>query len=345
MRSMAVMAYGEPLVPFEVPEPRLEPGMALLEILTCGVCATDVKTARGRMPFSDRLRLPHVLGHEIYGRVIRTEPAGLVAADSRAIVYQYWPCGRCDACRRGDEVLCDDLQGWIGFTDHGGFRERIAVPVERLIPVPSKVDPVSAAPLSCALGTAYRATITRGGVRAGSRVSVIGLGGVGIHIAQIASAAGAHVVGFDVHDPTLEAVRALGLDARTPDDDEAVADATGRGIDVVLDTVALESSFALGNRLLRRGGRLVAVGHSPSTAFSLPSQRLVLDELEVVGSRYAGRDEMARVIGLVVAGRIEVVVGSTVALEDVNEAISQIEAGSLVGRAVVDVAGVAGVGR
>jgi D-arabinose 1-dehydrogenase-like Zn-dependent alcohol dehydrogenase len=341
---MAVTAYGESLEPIELPEPTLDAGMALIEILTCGVCATDVKTIRGRLPFSDRLELPHVPGHEIYGRVLRTEPTDLLEAGMHAIVYQYWPCGRCDSCRRGVEVLCDDLQSWIGFMDDGGFRERIAVPVERLIPVPRTIDPIHGAPLSCALGSAYRATITRGGARPGSTVAVIGLGGVGIHIAQIAVAAGANVVGFDIHEPTLEVARGLSLDVYRADDDEAVAGTCGAmggsGVDLVLDTVALESSITLGNRLLRRGGRFVAVGHSAATAIAFPSQRVVLDELELIGSRYASRDEMARVVALVASGRVEVVVGSVVPLEEADDLIAKVEEGTIVGRGVVDVAGV-----
>ena len=66
----------------------------------------------------------------------------------------------------------------MGFTHPGGFQERLAVPVDRLIEVPEPIDPVQAAPMSCALGTAYRAVVTRGGVRAGARVAVLGLGGV-----------------------------------------------------------------------------------------------------------------------------------------------------------------------
>ena len=73
MRAMAVTAYDAPLEPIEVPEPALRPGTALLEVLTCGVCFSDVKTSRGLMPFSRDLPLPHVPGHEIFGRVLASE--------------------------------------------------------------------------------------------------------------------------------------------------------------------------------------------------------------------------------------------------------------------------------
>jgi propanol-preferring alcohol dehydrogenase len=343
MRAMAITAYGEPLVGIEMPEPEVPPGFVLLEILTCGVCFSDVKTARGNMPYSDRLSLPHVPGHEVFGRVVSSEPAGLLATGTHAIVFHYWPCGRCAACRRGDETLCRDLAAWMGFTDAGGFRERIAVPVDRLVPVPASLDPIHAAPMSCALGTAYRSVVTRGGVRAGSHVAIVGLGGVGIHAAQIARASGGRAVGFDVHEPTLEAARSLGLDARRSDDEASVdllAETDGEGVDVVVDTVGHEDAFGLALSLVRPGGRIVGVGYSPSSEVRVPTPRFVLDELDLVGSKYAHRDDLERAVALVAQGLVTTVVGMVRPLDEVNEVIEAVEAGEVVGRGVLDVAGV-----
>jgi D-arabinose 1-dehydrogenase-like Zn-dependent alcohol dehydrogenase len=252
-------------------------------------------------------------------------------------VYQYWPCGRCPACLRGTDQLCTNLTGWMGFVHPGGFRERIAVPVERLIAVPATIDAVHAAPMSCAIGTAYRSVVTRGGVGPGDRVAVLGLGGVGIHAAQVARASGGRVTGFDVRAPALAAARELGLDAREATEDGTV---DAGEADVVIDTVGIDSSIAVAERLVRHGGRIVAVGYSPA-AFAIPSTRLVLDEIEVVGSRYASRDEMARGVALVAAGLVRPVVRLVRPLEAVNEVLDRLESGRVVGRAVLDVAGVA----
>ncbi len=340
MRAMAVTAYGEPLVPMEVPEPEMPAGYALLQVVTCGVCFSDVKTARGHMPYSDRLSLPHVPGHEIFGRVLRTEPPGLLEEGSLGTVFHYWPCGRCASCRRGDETLCTQLVAWTGFTHHGGFRERIAVPVDRLIRVPPSIDPIHAALLSCALGTAYRSVVVRGRVRVGMSVAIVGLGGVGIHAAQIARAAGARVTGFDVHGPTLERARELGLDARVADPEAAAAaveEAGGDGMDVVLDTVGHADTLELADHLVREGGRIVGVGYAPATALGVPTPRFVLGELELVGSRYAHRDDLERAIALVASGEIRPVVGLVRRLEEVNEVFEALESGTVVGRAVLKV--------
>jgi propanol-preferring alcohol dehydrogenase len=340
MRAMAVTNYGGPLEEIDAPEPAVPVGYALVEILTCGVCFSDVKTSRGQMPFSEDLVLPHIPGHEIFGRVLRTEPPGLVEEGMRAVVYHYWPCRRCPACRRGDETLCARLVGWAGFTHQGGFTERIAVPVDRLIPIPDAIDPVHAAPMSCALGTAYRSVVTRGGVDGGSTCVIIGLGGVGIHAAQVARAAGATVVGLDVREPALEATRSLGLDARRSDDDDALADLTGtngEGVDVVVDTVGHDDTLASARRLVRKGGRVVAVGYTPTSSLSVPTARLVLDEVDYVGSRFAHRDDLARAVSLVERGLVHTVVGLVRPLGKVDEVFDALEDGSVVGRAVLEI--------
>lgn len=342
MRAMAVTGYEDPLEPIDVPEPQLSPGHALLEILACGVCFSDLKTSRGRMPFSDDLPLPHVPGHEIFGRVLGTDPPGLVDAGTRAVVYHYWPCGRCAPCRRGDETLCRKMVGWAGFTHWGGFTERMSVPVDRLVPIPAGIDAVHAAPMSCALGTAYRSVVTRGGVGAGMRAVVVGLGGVGIHAAQVGRASGAAMVGFDVHEPTLESARELDLDVRRADDedgiDELLRATDGEGVDVVIDTVGHEDTLALARRLVRPGGRVVGVGYAPNSALSVPTPRLVLDEVDYVGSRYAHRDDLAKAVTLVDRGLVSMVVTMVEPLEDANDVMRALDAGSIVGRAVLRVA-------
>jgi D-arabinose 1-dehydrogenase-like Zn-dependent alcohol dehydrogenase len=297
------------------------------------------------MPFSDGLALPHVPGHEIVGRIVGTDPAGAIETGTRALVYHYWPCGTCAACRRGDETLCRRLVAWTGFTDPGGFAERIVVPLDRLVPLPAGIDPIRAAPMTCALGTAYRSVVTRGGVRAGTAAAILGLGGVGIHAAQVARAAGARTVGFDVKDGTLAGARDLGLDARRSDDEEAIRDVVGgmdgEGVDVVVDTVGHDDTLALARRLVRPGGRVVGVGYTPSSELVVPTPRFVLDEVEYVGSRYAHRDDLANAVSLVARGLVSTVVGAVRPLDEVNEVFEMLETGSVLGRAVLDIAGVA----
>jgi alcohol dehydrogenase len=344
MRAMAITEYGAPLERIEVPEPQLRTGHALIEVLTCGVCFSDVKTARGQMPFSNELKLPHLPGHEICGQVLDTDPSGALEPGTNVVVYHVWPCRVCSRCRAGEDNICANPHAWAGFTHPGGFQDRLLVPLDRVVAVPDSIDPVHAAPMTCALGTAYRATVTRGRVTAGSRVVVIGLGGVGIHVLQIARAAGALAVGLDTSQRSVNVARDLGLDAHQADDsdthEQLVDEYGGEGVDVVIDTVGYEDTIQQANRLVRPGGRIVAVGYSPTINFSLPSPRFVLEEIQLLGSRYVRLDELERAIMLVADGHVEIVVDSVKSLEAANEAFDSLEAGDVVGRVVLDVRGV-----
>src|SRR3954447_24249422 len=197
MRAMVVTEYGAPLEARDLAAPEMRRGHALLEVLTCGVCFSDIKIARGRMPFSAGLPLPHVPGHEICARVLECDPPGALEPGTMVVVHNVWPCRRCDRCRAGQENICRAPEVRAGFTEPGGFVERMVVPLDRLTVVPPGIDAAHAAPLTCALGTAYRAVLTRGRVRPGARVAIVGLGGVGIHALQVAHAAGASAVGVE----------------------------------------------------------------------------------------------------------------------------------------------------
>ena len=137
MKGMVVAEYGAPLVERDLAAPVLAPGHALLEVLTCGVCFSDVKIARGRMPFSDDLALPHVPGHEICGRVVKTDPAGALAPGTRGGRLQRLArAGAATAAAPARSRSAATRSERAGFTDPGGFRERIAVPLDRLLEVP-----------------------------------------------------------------------------------------------------------------------------------------------------------------------------------------------------------------
>lgn len=344
MRAMAITKYGAPLERIEIPEPHLRPGHALIEVLTCGVCFSDVKTSRGQMPYSEELELPHLPGHAICGQVLDTDPPDALATGTKVVVYHVWPCRVCSRCRAGEENICVNPQAWAGFTHPGGFQDRLVVPLDRLVAVPDSIDPIHAAPMTCALGTAYRAVVSRGAVAVGSRAVVIGLGGVGIHALQIARAAGAQAVGLDTSQKAIDVARDLGLDACQADDPDAQArlmgEPDGEGADAVIDTVGREDTIWQADRLVRPGGRIVAVGYSPDANFSLPSPRFVLEEIQLLGSRYVGLDELERAITLVSEGRVQTVVDGVKPLKEVNEAFDALQAGEVVGRVVLDVGGV-----
>ena len=108
----------------------------------------------------------------------------------------------------------------------------------------------------------------------------------------------------------------------------------------MIDTVGTEATLAQAFRLVRAGGRIVGVGYAVDSNIVLPTARFVLEEVELVGSRYVALDELERAIALVADGRVQAVIDRVLPLAEANEALEALEAGDVVGRVVLDVAGV-----
>ena len=343
MRAMVVERYGEPLVMAHLPDPSPGPGHVLVRVLACGVCRSDLKVAAGAMPFSPTLPLPHVPGHEISGEVAALGSGARGHVGDRVVVFDYWGCGRCPSCQAGEENLCEHLRGWVGFTTPGGFQEYLAVPDDCVLPLPPNIPAEHGGPLSCALGTAYHSIVSRGSVRAGETLVILGAGGVGLHAVQVGRAAGARVLAVDVQRHRLAAAREAGaLDAfpAGPDAVEGVKSTTGgRGADLVVDTVGHHDSLIAGAQLARTGGRIVLVGYTALREEypALPADRIVLGEVSVIGSRYVTRRELYRAFDLVVRGLVRPVISGEVPLERANDALAMVREDRAIGRVIVQV--------
>lgn len=341
MRAMAVVDYAKPLEMMDLPEPELKPGFVLLRVLTCGVCFSDYKTAKGLMHYSDTLPLPHVPGHEICGEVVEAAPETGWQTGDRVVVYHYWSCSRCAYCRKGQEHLCTNLVGWAGFTHHGGFEEYLVAPAGRLLRVPEGLSPEHASSATCAAGTAYRAVVSRGRVQAGETVVILGSGGVGLQAVQFAQISGAHTLAVDIDQRKLDVVKQFDIAGVALGNEEAeawVSDFTdGVGADLIINTVGQPEMFDQAAKLVRRGGRIVGVGYSFGKYASFEMASMVLNEVEILGTRYALRYEMERTLGLYASGKVKAVVDDVLPLEGVNEAFDRLEQGKTIGRTVIQV--------
>jgi len=340
---MVLEQFGQPLVPMDRPQPVPGPAEVLVRVLACGLCRTDLKIIGGQMPFSKTQALPHVPGHEVAGEVMALGPGTSLAVGQRVVVYNYWGCGRCPPCLSGEENLCDALRGWVGFTTPGGLQEYLVVPQDYLVPLPPNVSAVQGAAMSCALGTGYRAVVTRGGVRAGETVAILGAGGVGLHALQFARAAGARAVAVDLGQAQLATARKLAADltARPEDAAARILELTaGRGADLVVDCVGTGGSTAHAMSLARKGGRVVQVGYTTDAAHypPLPTDHVVLREVSVIGSRYLTRPELVRAVDLVARGLVHPVISEVLELAEVNAALERVRADRAVGRIVLRVA-------
>src|SRR5918911_147228 len=327
MRAMAVVDYERPLELLDLPVPTPGDGEVLVRVRYCGVCYSDVKTVTGHMPYSPTLKLPHVAGHEIAGVVEQAGPGTTLPVGQRVAIYNYWACGTCRSCRAGEETVCLNLRGWVGFTSPGGFQECLVVPEKYALPLPDSIPDEQAAALSCATGTSYRAVISRGKVAAGESVLVVGAGGVGLQAIQVARAAGAGVFATDVDERKLARARELG--AATPPEDASdpagwLREQTDGGADLVIEAAGEAESLALAGAAARPGGRVVMVGYTVGERFPIPSAETVLGEVTYIGSRYVKRDELTRAIELVASGAVRPALDEVFELRDANAALQRL---------------------
>jgi alcohol dehydrogenase len=338
---MTVLCYGEPLRGAEVALPTRRAGEALVKVLACGVCYTDVKTVYGKLPHSAALRLPHVPGHEICAEVLEAPRASGLRSGERVVVYNYIACGRCLLCRLGRENVCQDLAGCVGLTIPGGFQEFLAIPADRLLPIPEDLSNEQAAILSCAVGTAYRAVVTRAGTRPGDTVVVLGAGGVGIHAIQVARAAGARVVAVDPDARKLQFAAAFcdgRIAAPGKPAEDLVRQVAGIGADIVIDTVGKSGTLEHAIQLSRSGARIVGVGYETGTRSPVAVDSFIFGERDFLGSRYCTRAELERAVSLVADGQVQPVVDSVLPLESANEALERLQRGEVIGRVVLRIA-------
>lgn len=260
MRAFQVPGPGEPftLVQREIPEP--EPGQVRVRVHACGICRSDVFAVNG-IPGAT---YPLVPGHEIAGVVDAAGPGveSWRPGDRAGIGWFGGQCGECDSCRRGAFVTCARLKA-PGLQVDGGYADYVVVPVAALARVPDGIDLVRAAPLMCAGVTAFNA-LRRGAPTAGSRVAVIGIGGVGHLAVQFARCTGCETIavsrGLDKRELALKLGAHHFVDALDPGAADAVK-ALG-GADVIIVTAPDGGAVQRFLAAAAPGGRIVVTGFS-----------------------------------------------------------------------------------
>jgi threonine dehydrogenase-like Zn-dependent dehydrogenase len=191
----------------------------------------------------------------------------------------------------------------------------------------------ASAVIADALTTPYHAVVNRGRVRPGDRVVVVGCGGIGLNVVQIAAAMGARVVAVDLSDDKLQRALSLGAVGTINPSvvkaaDKAARELTGGGADVAFECVGHPVSQETAFGATRNGGRLVLVGYSP-TSMHLNGGRVMFREMEVVGSLGCRSVDYPRVVELVRQGRIKLqeLVTAVFPLERINDAFDALRAG------------------
>ena len=335
MRAAVVHQFHQPLRIEDVPVPIPGHGQVLVKVETSGLCHTDIHAAHGDWPVKPLP--PFIPGHEGVGLVERVGPGvtTLSEGDRVAVPWLGWACGACELCASGWETLCPHAS-YTGYSVNGGFAEYVLAEASFAGRVPVGIDPLDAAPLTCAGVTTYKA-VKVSGARSSDLVAVFGIGGLGHLALQYAHIAGATVAAVDVLDTKLDVAKRLGaaytINATT--EDPALAIQALGGADAAIVLAATPTAYEQAFASLRPNGTLVMVGLPADNTMHLPIFETVLRGITVVGSLVGTRVDLAETFQLHAEGRTTIV-SETRQLEQVNEAIAQVERGEVEARLVFD---------
>lgn len=333
-RAAVVHDFEAPLAIETVPRVPLETGQIRVRIEASGLCHTDIHAAHGDWPVKPTP--PFVPGHEGVGIVEELGPGvtEVKLGERVAMPWLGYACGICDYCVSGRETLCLEQKN-MGYSIDGGFGEYATAYARYTVKVPEGVDPFDAAPLTCAGVTTYKA-VKVAGTRPSDLVAVFGVGGLGHLAIQYAAIAGARVVAVDIHDQKLVLARELGAEftvnaARK--DPVAEIQKLG-GVDQAIALAVSPKAFEQAYGSLKRGGTLVFVALPADNGVTVPIFETVLNGITIVGSIVGTRTDLREVFELHAAGKTRVM-RETRPLDEVNEAIADVEAGLVAARVVL----------
>ncbi len=331
-----------PLAPFSFERRAPRANDIVMEILYCGVCHSDLHWARNDWGWTV---FPAIPGHEIVGRVIEIGPdvAKYKIGDYVAVGCMVDSCQHCDQCRKDEEQLCREgntgtYGGFDRFTkEHtlGGYSKHLVVREEFALRMPEGLDLAKAAPLLCAGITTYSPLKTwKAGP--GSRVGVIGLGGLGHMAVKLAAGMGAHVTVLSRSPDKAEDARALGAAALlVSTDDDAMAKAAN-GFDLIIDTVPVKHDLNPYMPLLDVDGTLVIVGQIGPVA-ELSTVPLILGRRRIAGSPIGGIRETQEMLDFCAEKSI-LPDCEMIRMDEINEAFERMEKSDVRYRFVIDMA-------
>jgi len=331
-----------PLGPYAFERRALRGNDVAMEILYCGVCHSDLHTARDDWGWS---YYPIVPGHEIVGRVLEVGPdvTRYRVGDHVAVGCMVDSCMQCDQCHKGEEQLC--RQGntltyagrdrITGENTQGGYSKHLVVREEFCLKVPDALDLSRVAPLLCAGITTY-SPLRTWKVGPGSRVGVIGLGGLGHMAVKLAVGLGADVTVLSrTADKRADAL-ALGADRLLVSSDaQAMADAAS-GFDLIIDTVPVKHGLDPYLPLLDIDGTLVIVGQvgPMEESSTLP---LLLGRRRVAGSPIGGIRETQELLDF--CAKKDILPDcEMIRMDQINEAYERMEKADVRYRFVIDMA-------
>ncbi|MDI1280866.1 NAD(P)-dependent alcohol dehydrogenase [Brevundimonas sp.] len=345
-RAFAATAAHTPLSPYSFERRDPGPDDVAIDIQFCGVCHSDLHVANNDL---GNTRYPIVPGHEIAGVVsaVGSDVTRFKIGDRVGVGCMVDSCRVCSSCKEGEEQYCvpgmtqtygspDPKGAAVGQTvTQGGYSDHITVDQNYVLSIPDSIPLDAAAPLLCAGITTY-SPLREWKVGPGSKVAVIGLGGLGHMAVKQAAAMGAEVTVLSTSDRKKADAERMGAKHFLINSDKAAMAAAGEKFDLIINTVSATHEIASHINLLARDGTMVMLGLSTEgmPVYALP---LLWRRRRIAGSLIGGIRETQEMLDFCaehgIACEIEVI-----APDRINEAYSRMEKSDVRYRFVLDMA-------
>ncbi|MBG6078493.1 NAD(P)-dependent alcohol dehydrogenase [Rubrivivax gelatinosus] len=344
-RAWAARGARAPLAPLQIARRAPMPRDVQIEILYCGVCHSDLHYTHDDWHDTLPATYPAVPGHEVVGRVtaVGAEVTAHAVGDLVGVGCLVDSDRSCPICRAGRENFCPGQVLTYGSPDrhgtapvtYGGYSSSVVVDEHFVLRVPRNLDLAGAAPLLCAGITTY-SPLKRAGVGPGSKVGIVGLGGLGHMAVKLARAFGANVVVLTTSPRKADDARRLGAHEVIVSTDAAAMAAHAGSFDFILDTVSAEHDINSILALLKLDADLTLVG-APARPLALSSFALILGNRSVSGSAIGNIRDTQEMLDF--CGRHGITADvEVIPMQQVNEAWQRLERGDVKYRFVIDMA-------
>lgn len=338
--AFAAPAAGAPLAATTIQRREVGPRDVLIDISYCGICHTDIHTVRGEWgPRS----YPLVPGHEIAGVVaaVGAEVTKYQVGDNVGVGCMVNSCGKCANCDAGEEQYCAGMIGTYGDPDvdgtttQGGYASRIVVSENFVLRIPDGLDLAATAPLLCAGITLY-APLRRWGAGPGTKVAIVGLGGIGHMGVKLAVAMGAEVTVLSQTLDKREDGLKFGASEYYASSDPGTFTTLAGRFDLIINTVSATLDLDAYLSLLGTGGTLVNIG-IPGEKLSVAAFSIVGGRKALVGSLFGGISETQEMLDFCAEHDITTDI-ELIPAEEINAAYERVLACDVRYRFVIDIA-------
>jgi NAD+-dependent secondary alcohol dehydrogenase Adh1 len=314
------------------------PFEVVVRIGAAGLCRTDLHIQEGQWAEKSQVRLPYTPGHENAGWVHEVgSGVSNVEVGDTVIVHPYISCGLCGPCRRGDDMHC--LSGsFPGIDRDGGFADLLLTSARSVVKLDPSLEPQEIAALADAGLTAIHAVKKAIGVLgAGTRAVVIGAGGLGhIGIQCLKAYTPAQIIVIDPSERALALAQELGADQVVKVDGsqvQTVRELTdGLGAEAIIDFVGEKGAIQDGIEMVQDGGFYYVIGYGEN--INIPTIDVISREISFIGNLVGSYADLAELMTLTAQGKVSLHT-STYPLENINDAMHDLDTGQLQGRGIL----------